>query len=178
MTERDPKVSAHYRELPREEPPPHVDDAILIAARRGKGRKSRRSYYAIALAAVIVLAIAITVHLERRQDLEVASAPQAQAPSRERSASQQGKREDAPLADLHRAPAPAAPAAEQAASARAETRSALGALAASPEQWLQGIADLRRQGRHEEAERQLEDFRKRYPDYRIPPEILERLKKR
>lgn len=163
MTERDPKLSARYRELPREEPPRHVDDAILVAARRRKGRKSRRSYYAMALAAVIVLAIAITVHLERRQDPEVTSAPQ------------EGKREDAPLADLHRAPAPAA---EPAASARAETRSALGAVAASPEQWLQGIADLRRQGRDEDAERQLEDFRKRYPDYRIAPEMLERLKKR
>lgn len=174
MTERDPKLSARYRELPREEPSPQSDEAILAAARRGKGRKSKRSYYALALAAVIVLAIATTVHLERRQDLEVTSAPQAQAPSRERSASQEGKREDAPLADLHRAP----PAAEPAASVRAETHSAIGAVAASPEQWLQGIADLRRQGRDEEAERQLEDFRKRYPDYRIAPEMLERLKKR
>ena len=32
-----------------------------------------------------------------------------------------------------------------------------------PEQWLQGIADLRRQGRHEEADKALAEFRKRYP---------------
>lgn len=153
MTERDPKVSARYRELPREDPPRHVDDAILAAARRAMGRKSRRPYYAVALAAVLILAVAITVQLERRQDGEPASAPDAPA-----------------------SPAPAGPLEREAAPKR-ERSQEQGAAAASPEQWLQGIADLRRQGRHEEAERQLDDFRKRYPDYRISPEMLERLKK-
>jgi hypothetical protein len=49
---------------------------------------------------------------------------------------------------------------------------------ASPEQWLQGIDDLKRQGRHEEAERELAEFRKRYPDYRIPEAITEKFEKR
>ena len=169
MTERDPKVSARYRELPREEPSPHSDEAILTAARRSTGRKSRPWHYAVGLAAVLVLAIGIVVQLERREsavDAELAQAPAA-APERRADPPGVARREAAPLADPHRAPAPAA----------AEARSALGAAAASPEQWLQGIADLRRQGRDEEAERQLEDFRKRHPDYRIPPEMLERLKK-
>ena len=48
----------------------------------------------------------------------------------------------------------------------------------SPEQWLQGIADLRRQGRHEEADKSLAEFRKRFPDYRISKEVLEQLEKR
>ena len=61
---------------------------------------------------------------------------------------------------------------------RAAEQKALGLVAASPEQWLQGIADLKRQGRNEEAEKQLAEFRKRYPDYRIPEAILEKFEKR
>jgi TolA-binding protein len=48
----------------------------------------------------------------------------------------------------------------------------------APEQWLQGIADLRRQGRHEEADKALAEFRRTYPDYRISEAILEKVEKR
>lgn len=40
----------------------------------------------------------------------------------------------------------------------------------SPERWLERIAQLRKQGRHEEADKALAEFRQRYPDYRIPEE--------
>jgi hypothetical protein len=38
----------------------------------------------------------------------------------------------------------------------------------SPQAWLERIAELRKQGRTREAEESLAEFRKRYPDYRIP----------
>ena len=41
-----------------------------------------------------------------------------------------------------------------------------------PEKWLERIAELRKQGRHEAADKQLEEFRKRYPDYKIPESAL------
>jgi hypothetical protein len=47
----------------------------------------------------------------------------------------------------------------------------------SPEQWLQGIADLRRQGRDEEADKALAEFRRAYPDYRIPDAMREKVEK-
>ncbi|HWM41143.1 MAG TPA: hypothetical protein VNP36_01775, partial [Burkholderiales bacterium] len=64
------KISQRYRELPREEPPHHLDDAILAASRRAvevrpaplvvpTGR--RRWYFPLAAAAVIVLAVAVTM---------------------------------------------------------------------------------------------------------------------
>jgi TolA-binding protein len=53
----------------------------------------------------------------------------------------------------------------------------IGALT-TPEQALQGIADLRRQGRHDEADKALAEFRQRYPDYKIPPEMLEKVERR
>lgn len=42
---------------------------------------------------------------------------------------------------------------------------------ATPEQRLQGIADLRRQGRHEDADKALAEFRRAYPQYRIAEEM-------
>lgn len=63
-------------------------------------------------------------------------------------------------------------------SERGAEQKLIGLAAVSPEQWLQGIVDLKRQGRDEEAEKQLGDFRKRYPDYRIPEAIAEKFEKR
>ena len=44
--------------------------------------------------------------------------------------------------------------------------------AESPERWLERIVELRKEGRHEEAEKQLAEFRNRYPDYKIPEAAL------
>jgi hypothetical protein len=41
-----------------------------------------------------------------------------------------------------------------------------------PERWLERIVQLRKEGRHEEAEKQLAEFRKRYPDYKVPESAL------
>lgn len=251
------KISQRYRELPREEPPRALDDAILAAARRAAETRPaplvvptgrRRWYFPLAAAAVIVLAVAVTMHVEReRPELEVAEAPVAAPPppsyAREEQAAApaqapaeppkpapsldlRAKRDAESLADLQKAQKPAAPPQDAVSGARESARadttskpfaemqqapapvpqakpaapmreeararasaapdaapaaagSAVGALAkASPEQWLQGIADLKRQGRHDEAEKQLAEFRKRYPDYRIPEAILEKFEKR
>lgn len=230
MTDDDAKVSARYRELAREEPPRHVDDAILAAARRATASRPaplvapsgrRRWYVPVAAAAIIVLAVAVTVHVERQQpDFEVAEqqAAPVQTPVTEPAPKRDSSVPPAPAPRAEaRSPAelqesqtsssqPAAPApksaeplaglresqrsdtAPSAARARPEARAMrsergaeqklIGLAAASPEQWLQGIVDLKRQGRDEEAEKQLGDFRKRYPDYRIPEAIAEKFEKR
>lgn len=229
----DEKTSQRYRELPREEPPRHLDDAILAAARRAANTRPaplvvpsgrQRWYFPLAAAAIIVLAVAVTMHMEREQTPEeIASAPatapeatmrdQAQSetrgkpmgapqPERKRRAEPddvgdlRAKRETAP-AEVPKAaaptpaqdpvaaiaqspePAPAQSAAElaRAEEARRAASSASAYAVQSPEQWLQGIADLRRQGWHEEADRQLAEFRKRYPDYKIPEPMLKRVER-
>src|SRR5437764_543378 len=82
-------------------------------------------------------------------------------------------REEPPRAldDAIRAEAPAAPAARQQMQARALAK------AESPEQALERIAELRKQGRDEEADKALAEFRKRYPDFRISEEMLKRVEK-
>jgi hypothetical protein len=234
MTDDD-DISRRYRELPRDEPPRHLDDAIRAAARRAVHTRPaplvvptgrQRWYFPLAAAAIIVLAVAVTMHVEREQpgeeivsaqgtpaeEVKVEKPQSAPQPERRRtteSADSRELRDAAPPPELQKAPEPdaapappppVAPKASSAPAARAESARAPAAPEAnaqlgradegrraaslsafalqSPEQWLQGIADLRRQGRHEEADKSLAEFRKRYPDYRISKEVLEQLEKR
>lgn len=48
----------------------------------------------------------------------------------------------------------------------------------TPEKWLERIAELRRAGRHEEADKALAEFRLRHPGYRIPEAMLEKVERR
>ncbi len=58
------------------------------------------------------------------------------------------------------------------ASAESAARPALsGTLERSPEQWLEEIRQLRREGRAAEAEARLAEFRKRYPQFLLPQDL-------
>jgi len=208
--ERDPKVTQRYRELGTDEPPRHVDEAILAASRRAvhvhpaplvppTGR--RRWYFPVAAAAIIMLSVAVTWHMQVEgpdPNGYIASAP---APVEQRAAqpmeeSKQKLERQAPFA-ASPSPAPqAAPqAAPPAAASRMEERAresapvagarapeaaradrALGKVGEQatepPEKWLERIAALRKEGKHEEADKALEEFRKRYPDYKVPESAL------
>lgn len=63
----------------------------------------------------------------------------------------------------------------QALAKRAEVASA---SALTPEQELERIALLRREGKHDDADKALAEFRKRLPDYKIPAAMLEKVEKR
>jgi len=277
MSDDDDDISRRYRELPREEPPRHLDDAIRAAARRAVQTRPaplvvptgrQRWYFPLAAAAIIVLAVAVTMHVEREQPSEELvtapaapvgppplardmtreeaqaekptpekpqSAPQPERRRKDESADSRQLRDSAPPPELQKAPEPVAappapvaappppppvatqdairgaqesgggalagsaetaPKASSAPATRAESARAPAAPQAnaqvgradegrraaslsafalqSPEQWLQGIADLRRQGRHEEADKSLAEFRKRYPDHKIPEAALKK----
>lgn len=242
--ERDPKVSGRYRELEREEPSRALDDAILAASRRA-ARRRPWLYPAVGVAAVMVLAVAISVQVEREQPdaTAVPTAPvlkdeaknQGEAAKREEpaakaepqprasSARKGERRSQAPSGGFVPDPKPAAPAPEPlaktappgelarrdaagagaaadrveerastqgpaasapapAAAPRAEARMAERPLAAmqldeAPMPWLERIAKLRGEGKHEEADRALAEFRKRYPDFKISDEMLKRVER-
>jgi hypothetical protein len=230
--ERDPKISQRYRELGAEEPPRHVDQAILAASRRAVEARPaplvvptgrRRWYFPVAAAAVIVLAVSVAVHVERDQpDPEVAvlmkrqaeeapvrketemrapAAPAqvpapAPAPAREqapekafayapdppRAASAEAKQEqqaqDRVVAQAQRADEAARDrrASSSAARPALEPGAVSGRKLADqpPEKWLETIAELRKNGQHGEADKLLEEFRKRFPDYKVPESALKK----
>jgi hypothetical protein len=207
--ERDPKVSQRYRELGREEPPGELDAGILAASRRAAETRlaplvpptgRSRWYFPVAAAAIITLAVAVTLHMERQQlDPEFSGlrseppeakkdAPAA-APPQESPAKPTAQRRFTPEPPQPAASPAAPPPLSRAADAVQERRSAesaqvaparlLGqvAKAESPEAALERIAELRRQGKHDEADKALAEFRRRYPDYRIAEEMLKKVER-
>lgn len=81
------------------------------------------------------------------------------------------------------APAPAAPPPAAAQARRSEMNvqglaRAKEAAEPLPERELERIAKLRSEGRHEEADKALEAFRRAHPAYRIPEALWERVKPR
>ena len=194
-TERDEKVAAGYRALRSEEPPRALDEAILTAARK---RPSQwRVPLSIAAVLVLAVGVTLRMLPQRPEAESVALAPQvmqtprpaasAPAPARELARPAAGAEAAAEVAaadalaesrmrsDIAAKPtsrASAAPApAPAAAGVGAETNVPAGKMAKaelSPQAWLERIAELRKQGRTREAEESLAEFRKRYPDYRIP----------
>jgi len=47
----------------------------------------------------------------------------------------------------------------------------------SPERLLERIAELRKDGRHEEADKALAEFRQRYPDYPVSDQMLKKVER-
>src|SRR5882762_9105793 len=207
--ERDSKVSQRYRELGSEEPPTALDAEILAASRRAPETRlaplvpptgRRRWYFPVAAAAIITLAVAVTLHMERQQlDPEFSGlrseppeakkdAPAA-APPQESPAKPTAQRRFTPEPPQPAASPAAPPPLSRAADAVQEPRSAesaqvaparlLGqvAKAESSEAALERIAELRRQGKHDEADKALAEFRRRYPDYRIAAEMLKNVER-
>ena len=177
--ERDPKVSQRYRELRGEEPPRELDRAIIAAAHRATDRPHaplvppagrRRWYVALGAAAILVLAVGIALHIESDR-----SDPEA-PPALERSpASPQGEQRSAPAAaEPEQAPAAGGRLSDQRSEPAmpAESPSVSAARVESPERWLERIVQLRKEGKHEEADGQLAEFRRRYPDHKIPEGAL------
>ena len=56
-------------------------------------------------------------------------------------------------------------------------RAERGAVQEAPERILERIAELRRQGKQDEADKALAEFRRRYPDYRIAEEMLKKVER-
>jgi hypothetical protein len=203
----DPKISQRYRELSREEPSAQIDAAILAAARRAAETRPaplvvpsgrRRWYFPLAAAAIIVLAVAVTVQVERQQpDPEIAVPPvtEPKGPTDDRtvpSAGEESKPAPKPAPMFTPGPKPEAPRESRAqrdevqpqaapappSDSAPEARTMAKLAVEPPERWLERIAELRKLGKHEEADKALAEFRRAYPDYRISEAMLEKVEKR
>jgi hypothetical protein len=128
--------------------------------------------------------------LRRRE--EAKPAPAAPAPGASGYSTElPGAGQPAPLQEVPRAearqqiraiqaPAPAAgavaesaptPQSAEAAGGLSRSAAAADAKERTPEKWLEDIRKLKTEGRAIEAERELAEFKKRYPDYRLPEDL-------
>lgn len=211
MSEVDKELSGRYRAASRDEPPAHVDAAILAAAKRAVGsqpRSLRRWYLPVSLAAVITLSVIVTLNIERERPQVVMAdavpvvrekeqklappAPQPQPafapdpkpaakPALEAARMEKPRGDTLRSADAARGPAAVGSVANErtaeipAASAPAAARATLAKRELAPEEWLERIAGLRKQGEDKEADEQFAEFKRRYPDYKIPETMTERI---
>lgn len=78
MNESDDKLLRRYRELSRDEPPPAIDAAILAASRRAVASRpwSKRLAGPVSIAAVLVLAVGVTLNMQREQPGVEVAAPE------------------------------------------------------------------------------------------------------
>jgi hypothetical protein len=74
--------------------------------------------------------------------------------------------------------APEMRAKKETADSGASAQKSAGIALADPVAELERIARLRSDGRHEEADKAIAEFRRKYPDYRIPDPVWERVKPR
>lgn len=128
-------------------------------------------------------------HPQAREDAPQPFKDESLARTAPESTAAESRAMAAPKAQAMRAPAPAA--APPAAGARADNASrdqieqsvasgavAKRAIAEPPEKALERIAELRAAGKHEEADKALAEFRKRFPDYRMSEEMKAKVERR
>ncbi len=159
----DSALARAYRETGREEPPAHLDAAILAQARAAtaprRGGKPRW-LMPLSLAATVVLSIGVVLLMSKPG---VAPEPMEVPPS---AAPAPAVTEKAPVVTPKAVVTPKEmPAVTPKETPRFEPREAVIPPTKSPEVWLAEIGALRKAGKHAEADAELEKFRQRYPDY-------------
>lgn len=108
---------------------------------------------------------------------EVRPPPSVEAQSQTGPAAPE-KREQSTAIDTSSAQSRAEP--QAAPAPRADIRQgrvAASSVAENPQRILERIVELRKEGRHDEADKLLADFRQRYPDYQISAEMLQRVER-
>ena len=191
-------ISELYCKTQDVEPPAHLDQRIMMAARAATSSRkpaatragwvpSRRWSVPVSLAAVMVLGVGLVSLMQQEPDYGADSVPMSEPASPVEPAKSMEpvpmQAAPAPPVPMQAAPAPPVPRArtmeertqEKPIIVPAGTVPALEsnsegteAPTRSAEEWLSEIDALRRQGRNAEAEESLGEFRQQYPDYPVP----------
>jgi len=189
MKQDDDKIRELYRQSASEQPPAHVDDAILAASRKAVLSRPRsaapfsgRWQLPASLAAVVVVAVLLVPLLQQEpRDSEVpvpaAVAPRDTAvsapPALMRQKIAEPKKEKA---RLQKDVAPAREESEKLEAVLEEDALSTGrarsaAVAEVPDQWLKRIEALIEKKNEQEAVAELREFIRQYPEYPLPPAL-------
>ena len=169
----DSPLSRAYRETGREEPPAHLDAAILAqanAAAAPRRASKPRWFVPLSLVATVVLSVGVVllmsregvtpVPMETPLPMPVAPVPTPTAPAAPAVIKK------APVVTPKATVTPKeVPAVTPKEAPRFEPREVVIPPKKSLETWLAEIEALRKAGKHAEADAELAKFRQRYPDY-------------
>ncbi len=111
MSERDDRLERTYRSIAREEPPASLDAAILAAAHRAAARPSaaRRWGVPVSIAAVVMLAVGVTLEMQHEKPGIEVSAPANESAPAAAPPAPEVKREESPAIATGKKRAAAAP---------------------------------------------------------------------
>lgn len=157
----DSPLSRAYRETGREEPPAHLDAAILAQAKAAVAthRRKPRWFMPLSLAATVVLSIGVVLLMSREG---VTPVPMEAPVLKPTIPTAPAVVEKAPVVTPKATVTPKE-------APRFEPREVVIPPKKSPETWLAEIEALRKAGKHAEADAEQMKFRQRYPDYPIKP---------
>jgi hypothetical protein len=121
----------------------------------------------------------VRAQVQARRDEGEAMRMEAELQVKPGSAGIRGPVSSAPVPSPSAAP-PVAAAARAAPSPQAKPapEAMASRLVVNPERWLEQIAELRKEGKHDDADKLLAEFRKSYPDYRISDEMRAKVEKK
>ena len=174
---RDPgraDTSSHKREAAPQPGAPSVV-APAAGAPQAAGSAEHRAAPPAAQEPVFVPEPPATPTGTLRDEVRAQEAPaRAAAPVQPRTARELDEAPPAPAADAQAERAPTERARlEQVAPAAKTVQGTDGDIAAEvePQRWIERIRALRAAGKLQEAEESLREFRKRYPEFRLPPDL-------
>jgi hypothetical protein len=189
--EFDPDLAAvrsAWEGLEQTEPPDLIDQAVLNTARRHLERPRRPLRWLGAFASAIVVVLALAIVVRQDQQGPVPPVPDSDGFRMDRDTPVPAKTKQEYEQMMQDEPRKARPELRQIAPAAAsEAQPVQGketqlrpldaveedAAGPDPEAWIERMLALRAAGRLEELEAELADFRRSWPDYPLPPELLD-----
>jgi len=194
MKQDEDKIRELYRQSASEQPPAHVDEAILAASRKAVSAKapspllrsvapfSGRWQLPVSLAAVVMVAVLLVPLLQQESRDAEAPVPSAVVPPDAAvSAPPALMRQMVTEPKKHKAllekdSVPAREESEKPEAVLAEDALSVGrarraAVAEAPDQWLKRIVALIEKQNEQEPVAELREFVLQYPEYPLPPAL-------
>lgn len=194
--EHDPEISALYRKTGNVEPPTKLDVAVLATARRAIRQRRQRWILPLSTAAVLMLGITVLLKINSEW-LPTDSVPMAINHEETETSAGMLEKKTAPISPEPQALRAMPP--QQAARAKKEITESLDFSADSapmsdstmqeaekpviagsaqteqkvlePKPWIEKIYKLIEEKKADDAKKELDAFRKRYPDYKLPADL-------
>jgi len=169
MPEHDPAISDLYRKTGDIAPPASLDEAVLASARRAT--RQRRQRWILPLSTAAVLMLGITVLLKLNSEWQPRDSAPVSAPHEEKSEITESLGSSADTTSMSDSTVMQADKLKEGESPVEPGMLQAEQKALEPKPWIEKIHKLIEEKKLDEAKKELEAFRKHYPDYKLPNDL-------